>query len=57
MILIIIFFFFAFNFLRSYFENRDKEQRQVFIYSSTLFPTMKYIYSENKLVSSNKVSF
>lgn len=43
MILIIIFFFFAFNFLRSYLENRDKEQRQVFIYSSTLFPTMKYI--------------
>jgi heme O synthase-like polyprenyltransferase len=43
MILILIFIFFAFNFIRAFMENRDKESRQIFIYSSTVFPTMKYI--------------
>ena len=43
MILILIFIFFAFNFIRAFMDNRDKESRQIFIYSSTVFPTMKYI--------------
>ena len=55
MIIIIIFLFFAVNFVRKYMENKDLMSKQIFIYSNTLFPTLRYMYSENKMTSSNTV--
>jgi hypothetical protein len=55
MIIIIIFLFFAVNFVRKYMENKELMSKQIFIYSNTLFPTLRYMYSENKMTSSNTV--
>jgi hypothetical protein len=39
--------------MRKYFENKEMMSKQIFIYSKTLFPTMKYEYSEKRMANSN----
>jgi hypothetical protein len=53
-ILIVVFLFFGLNFLRKWYENGKLQDKQIFVYSKTLFPTMKYLYNEQKMVSSNQ---
>jgi uncharacterized membrane protein len=45
-ILIVIFLFFLLNFASKWYENRQLESTQIFVYSKTMFPTLKYLYSE-----------
>lgn len=52
-ILIVVFLFFLSNFANKWWENRQLQGKQIFVYSKTLFPTLKYLYSEQKMVPSN----
>ena len=40
-------------FVYKYRSNKEMMSRQIFIYSRMLFPTLKYLYSENRMAQSN----
>ena len=53
MLLLLVFLYFAALFVRKYQVNKELMSQQIFIYSPHLFPTLKYLFADNRMAQSN----
>jgi hypothetical protein len=49
MLLLLVFLYFAALFVRKYQVNKELMSQQIFIYTPHLFPTLKYLFADNRM--------